>query len=179
MNRKRRLLLLAGLLAAALLAAAAFTLRTPAGPSALATEATPMAAAARTTFPGLVPAAGEPDLPALHTVKPPKGQATQIAGPFDDRLVLENLAFNGSAATGAVRVTSDVSDVLELQVLAGFYDHNGALLGTARFVHHLGSESHNHAGPPEERETFSIAVPAKYLGKAVSAAVGVPVLVNE
>jgi hypothetical protein len=179
MNRKRRLFLLAGLLAAALLAVAAFILRAPAEPSASAAEATPLAAAARTSFPGLVPAAGEPDLAGLHTVNPPKGHAIQVGGPFDDRLVLENLAFNGSAASGAVRVTSDVSDVLELQVLAGFYDHKGVLLGTARFVHHLGSEGHNHAGAPEEREEFSIAVPTKYYGKAISAAVGIPVLVNE
>ena len=179
MNHKRRLLLLAGLLAAALLAVAAFTMGTTAQPSRSANEATPVAAAARTSFPGLAPAAGEPDLPGLHTLNPPSGHAVQVPGPFDDRLVLEHLTFTGSATTGAVRVTSDVSDVLELQVLAGFYDHDGALLGTARFVHHLGSESHNHAGPPEEREKFSIAVPAKYHGKAVSATVGVPVLVNE
>jgi hypothetical protein len=93
--------------------------------------------------------------------------------------VLENLTFEGTAATGAVRITSDVSDLLELQVLAGFYDDQGTLLGTARFVHHLGSEGHNHAGPPEEREEFSIPVPADFQARAVSASVGVPVLVNE
>jgi hypothetical protein len=93
--------------------------------------------------------------------------------------VFEGLAFEGQAATGTVRVTSDVSDLLELQVLAGFYDDRGNLLGTARFVHHLGTEGHEHAGPSEEGEAFTIPVPAGLGPQAVSAAVGVPVLVNE
>lgn len=176
MTLKKRLLLIAGLPAAALAAAAALTLNSP--PAHTTAEAVPMAAA-RTAFPDLVPASGEPDLAGLHTARPPKGQLVQVPGSFDDRFVLENLAFNGKAATGAVTVTSDVSDVLELQVLAGFYDAKGSLLGIARFVHHAGSEGHNHTGPPEEREAFNIPVPAEFQGKAVSAAVGIPVLVNE
>ncbi|MBC7441019.1 MAG: hypothetical protein H7311_00585, partial [Ramlibacter sp.] len=91
---------------------------------------------------------------------------------------LEGLAFDGAAVTGAVLVTSDVSDVLELQVLAGFYDAQGTLLGTDRFVHHL-VEDGTHVGTPEERETFRIEVPAALAAQAVSVALGVPVLVNE
>ena len=136
-------------------------------------------ATVQTSFPGLAPAAGEPDLPGLQAAHPAAGQAIQVGGPFDDRFVLENTAFTGSAATGTIRITSDVSDLLELQILAGFYDEKGALLGTGRFEHHLGEEGHNHEGPPSETETFSIDVPANLAGKAVSAALGVPVLVNE
>lgn len=180
MTRNPRPLLLAGLLVAALALIAAVVLQNQTtNTHADAAETTPMAAAAKTSFPGLAAAEGEPDLPALHTAAPAKGQILQAAGPFDDRFVLEELAFSGSAATGALKVTSDVSDLLELQVLAGFYDENGALLGMDRIVHHMGSEGHNHSGPPEEREKFTIPVPSDLQGKAVSAAVGVPVLVNE
>ena len=80
------------------------------------------------------------------------------AGPFDDRFLLENLAFDGASVSGAVRVTSDVSAVLDLEVVAGFYDDKGALLGTGRFVHHLVDDG-SHSGAPEELVTFTIAVP--------------------
>ena len=179
MNRKSRFFLLTGLLMAFLAMLVFFAIRGSLAAPVSPAEAGPLAAAAKTSFPGLDAADGEPDLPGLHTTRPARGQVLPVPGPFDDRLVLENLAFDGTAATGAVRVTSDVSDLLELQVLAGFYDDQGALLGTASFVHHLGSEGHNHAGPPEEREEFSIPVPAGFQARAVSASVGVPVLVNE
>lgn len=179
MNRKHRILLVGALIAAslALLTSVALMGLRPAQVSG--GDNVPPSAAARTTFPGLASAEGEPDLSGLRTTRPSQGQILQVQGPFDDRLVFEGLAFDGQAATGAVRITSDVSDLLELQVLAGFYDDRGNLLGTARFVHHLDSEGHSHAGAPEEGEEFSIQVPAGLQSQAVSAAVGVPVLVNE
>lgn len=134
--------------------------------------------AARTSFPGLAAARGEPELTSIGASHPRRGQVLQAKGPFDDRFVLEGTAFDGSAVSGAVRVTSDVSDVLELQVLAGFFDERGRLIGTGRFVHHLG-QGHAHTGPPEEREQFRIRVPAALAHRAVSATIGVPVLVNE
>jgi len=136
-------------------------------------------AAARTSFPGLATAGGEPDLASIRAAHPRSGQILQAKGPFDDRFVLEGTTFNGSAVSGAVRITSDVSDVLELQVLAGFYDEQGNLLGTNRFVHHLGVDGHAHTGPPELREEFTIPVPAALAKRAVSVTIGVPVLVNE
>ena len=178
MNRKQRILLIGTLIAAslALLAAVVLTGRvsTPA-PGAVA----PPAAAAKTSFPGLASPEGEPDLPGLRTIRPSPGQVLQVQGAFDERLEFEGLVFDGQAATGSVKVTSDVSDLLELQVLAGFYDDRGNLLGTARFVHHLGAEGHGHSGPSDEGEEFSIPVPAELKPRAVSAAVSVPVLVNE
>jgi hypothetical protein len=178
MNRKPRFLLLGTLIALSLLLLAAVVLMgrasTP-GPEAVA----PPAAAAKTTFPGLASAEGEPDLQGLRTTRPSPGQILEIQGAFDDRLEFEGLAFDGEAATGSVKVTSDVSDLLELQVLAGFYDDSGNLLGTARFVHHLGAEGHGHSGPSDDGEEFNIPVPAELKPRAVSAAVGVPVLVNE
>lgn len=178
MTRKPLLITLAGLLVAALAVLGLLLTRNLASPQTSPTGPAPTAAV-KTAFPGLAPAQGEPDLAELHTTRPSPGQVLQVHSPFDDRLVLESLAFDGKSATGAVRVTSDVSDVLDLQVLAGFYDENGTLIGTARFVHHLGSEGHDHSGPPEEREEFSIPVPAELQAKTASAAVGVPVLVNE
>lgn len=148
-------------------------------PHPAAAETPRPAATVKTSLPGLVPAEGEPDLPALRNVHPKRGQATQVAGPFDDRFVLERLAVTAGSATGIIRITSDVSDLLELQILAGFYDEQGKLVGTGRYVHHTEEDGHAHAGPPAETEKFSIPVPKNLRGKAVSAAIGVPVLVNE
>ena len=137
-------------------------------------------AAARTSFPDLEPGADEPTLPALATLSPAPGAVVQAEGPFDDRFRLERLAFDGTAVTGMVVVTSDVSELLELEVLAGFYGRDGTLLETARDVHHLDESSTEpaHEGPPAEDHRFRIRVPDGAEG-AVAVAVGVPVLVNE
>lgn len=136
---------------------------------------------ARTSFPGLTPASGDPELPSLATLHPKAGTVVAAAGPFDDRFTLSGLRFDGKTVTGKATITSDVSDVLEFEALAGFYDGDGVLLGTARHSYHLDeSAGHSeHAGPPDEAQSFTIAVPADLEGQAVSAAVGVPVLVNE
>jgi len=137
------------------------------------------ASAAKTSFPGLAAATGEPDLAGLDTARPHPGRVVRVSGPFDDRFVMKNLAFDRSSVSGVVRITSDVSHVLELQVLAGFYDSKGRLLATNRFVHHLTEEDLEEAGRPNEREEFTIKVPSRLHGRAVAAAVGVPILVNE
>ena len=144
-----------------------------------APTATALPAAARTSFPGLASASGEPELASIRAARPSSGQVLQVRGPFDDRFSFDQLTFDGSAVSGAVRITSDVSDLLELQVLAGFFDQKGAFLGTGRFVHHLGADGDTHTGPPQLRETFTITVPAALGHRAVSVAIGVPVLVNE
>jgi hypothetical protein len=56
------------------------------------------------------------------------------------------------------------------------------LIGTGRLVHHLDEEqvdSEQDAGPPNELEDFAIVIAPDLRGEVVSAAVGVPVLVNE
>ncbi|MBO9522236.1 MAG: hypothetical protein J7518_11920 [Nocardioidaceae bacterium] len=133
----------------------------------------------KTDLPGLTPATGEPSLQGIQSAAPDARKVTLLPGPFDDRFKLTGLRFDGTAVTGTMTITSDVSDVLELQVLAGFYDAGGTFLGDARFTHHLDEDTHADAGPPSEQESFRIAVPAKFRGQAASAAVGVPVLVNE
>jgi hypothetical protein len=139
-------------------------------------------AAARTSLPGLEPAASEPDLPGLAGLHPTNGQVLQASGPFDDRFVLSDLRLDGEGLHGSAEIVSDVSDVLEFEALAGFYDAQGDLLGTGRFVYHLDEgdpTTEAHAGPPSELQSFTIAVPAEAQGRAVAAVVGVPALVNE
>ncbi|PUB25569.1 hypothetical protein C8K30_107322 [Promicromonospora sp. AC04] len=137
------------------------------------------ASAARTAFPGLTAPTGDPELPGLATARPRPGTVAVVEGPFDDRLDLSGLRLAGNGVTGTVTVTSDVSELIELQVLAGFYDADGKLLGTGRFTHHAGEEDHGHTGPPSEEESFEVAVPDDLGGTVAAAAVGVPVLVNE
>jgi len=135
--------------------------------------------AARTTLPGLAAATGDPTLPGLKSAAPHPGAVVQLSGPFDDRLTLSRLTLSSGTVTATLRVTSDVSDLLELQVLAGFYDRHGAFLGAGRFTHHQGEVGHAHTGPPNEVEHIRITAPPKIRGRVASAAVGVPVLVNE
>jgi len=138
-------------------------------------------AAARTTFPGLQPATGDPSLPGLAALEPRPGTVVQAAGPFDDRFHFDQLGFDGRTVKGRAVVTSDVSDILELEVLAGFYDRRGTLIGTARDTYHHDESTidANHEGVPSHAHRFSIRVPRELQGRAVAAAVGVPVLVNE
>ena len=179
MHTKRLSLALAGILATATVGAGVtWTLTNPTETEVTSTVVDP-SSAARTSFPGMRPAHGEPTLNGLRTAAPPPGTVTQLAGPFDDRFELRHLAIRGHAVAGSLEVTSDVSDLLELQVLAGFYDRHGRFLGTGRFVHHLEEDGHQHAGPPEETEHFEIAAPPRFRDKVASATVGVPVLVNE
>ena len=142
-------------------------------------DATPAPAAAiQTSFADLTPATGDPELTGIRRASPEPGTVGELPGPFDDRFDFRSLDLDGAAVTGTVIVTSDVSDLLELQVLAGFYGQDGAFLGQARFTHHL-EEDGSHTGPPSEVESFRIVVPRKLRGQTVAAAVGVPVLVNE
>lgn len=134
---------------------------------------------ARTQLVGLETATGEPGLPGLRTAHPAPGSVGRVAGPFDDRFTLSRLVLRHGRVSGVVTVTSDVSDLLELQVLAGFYDADGRLMGTGRFVHHGAGPHEAAGGAPDASEVFAIRVPRRLLPATVSAAVGVPVLVNE
>jgi hypothetical protein len=145
-------------------------------------DAVPTRQAAVTSLPGLTPATEDAALPSLRSLAPAPRTVAQAAGPFDDRFELRGLSFDGKQVRGSAQITSDVSEILELEVLAGFYDVQGRLLGTARYVHDVTeppANCHEAAGTPAEAEPFTIAVPGRLRGTAVSAAVGVPVLVNE
>lgn len=121
-------------------------------------------------------------LPSLATLSPPAGEVVQAEGPFDKRFELKGLRFDGAKLTGSATITSDVSEILEFEALAGFYDREGELRGTSRHVYHFDESTSDHAhdeGTPDEDHPFTIEVPKNLADVAVSAAVGVPVLVNE
>ena len=139
----------------------------------------------QTNFAGLPAAKGEPTLPGLTSVHPHPGAVEQLAGPFDDRFELTDLRLSNGTVAGEFTITSDVSELLDLQVLAGFYNVKGEYLGSARFdqhtLHHDEGASHEAAFDREHHEAaqFSIEAPATFRDEVVSAAVGVPILVNE
>lgn len=137
--------------------------------------------AARTSFTDLEPATEAPSLPSLQTVHPGAGTVVEASGPFDDRFQFRHLTIDDDSVTGTIKVTSDVSDILELETVAGFYDRDGQLVGTGRDIYHLDESTidPSHEGPPDEDHQFSIRIPEPLRGLAVSAAVGVPILVNE
>ncbi len=137
-------------------------------------------AAPRTSFSDLRPPVDQPTLPSLATLHPVPGTAVQAAGPFDDRLTLRQLSFDGSVVRGTAAV-SDVSELLEFEAVAGFYDRSGSLVSTGRYVYHLDESSIQPDEPhgPGQLHRFSIAAPDQPPGKVLAAAVGVVVLVNE
>jgi len=139
------------------------------------------ATAARTSLPGLAPATGEPTLPSLDDLHPAAGTVVQAPGPFDERFRLTGLRFDGTVVSGTATVTSDVSEILEFDAIAGFYDRGGRLVGTGHHVFHLDESAADpgDTGKPSEIQRLRITVPPELRGVAVAAAVGVPVLVNE
>ena len=125
-------------------------------------DAVPTRQAAVTSLPGLTPATEDAVLPSLRALHPAPRTVAQAAGPFDDRFQLRGLSFDGKQVRGSAQITSDVSEILELEVLAGFYDSQGRLMGTARYVHDVEeapANGHEAAKPPAEAEPFTIAVP--------------------
>lgn len=142
-----------------------------------ATGAAPTAA--RTALPGLVPASGDPTLPGFAVARPAVDTVTQVAGPFDDRYTWSRLRLGPARVSGELTVTSDVSDLLELQVLVGFYDAQGHLLDIARVVRHHSLHEDTASGLPDESVRVAVNVPERLRTTVAAAAVGVPVLVNE
>ena len=139
--------------------------------SATATPPDPRTAAV-TSFPGLARPTSQPLMATIRDAHPAPGSVTHAAGPFDDRFALTGLRLVNSTVMGTLTVTSDVSELIDLQVVAGFYNAAGTLLGTAVL------EKHGEGARPNEVVSLKIAAPAG-AGDAVSASVGVPVLVNE
>jgi hypothetical protein len=131
------------------------------------------ATAAVTAFPGLVRPTAEPTPAAILRAHPRPGAVLQAEGPFDDRFTLARLALRDATVTGTLTVTSDVSEVIDLQVLVGFYDARGGLLGTGSW------EKHGEGARPDEVVRFTVAAPDAVRGRVAAAAVSVPVLVNE
>ncbi|RYV51199.1 hypothetical protein [Pengzhenrongella frigida] len=106
----------------------------------------------------------------------PAGTVSVDDGPFTDRLRITELRLSDSAVTGSLAVTSDVSEVLNLEVRVDFYGAAGDLLGSDRqvFTARDTEPFHSTAGVVG----LPITVPAPVPGSH-SAVVSIPVLVNE
>lgn len=161
----------------AVLAAAAVGVAVPVALAQSGDEA-PSAVPDRSTaavieLPGLVPATGDPVLPGFATAHPAPGTTARVAGPFDDRFDIVDERVAGGTATGVLTVTSDVSEIIDLQVVVAFYDRAGVLLGTGTW------EKHGEGAKPDEVVSYTVTAPTSYRSRVSAAAVGVPVLVNE
>ncbi|MGW5231877.1 hypothetical protein ACWEQU_06180 [Streptomyces nodosus] len=114
------------------------------------------------------------------------GEVRLSDGPFTDRVHITELALNKgpAAVTGHLVVTSDVSDLIALELRAAYYDTRGRLLGTGSFEYaEEGEAAHTHGehtGPQAENGGIDFTIPAKAVrGTPTAAVVSIPVLVNE
>ncbi|GAA0626271.1 hypothetical protein [Streptomyces crystallinus] len=145
------------------------------------------AAAPAVTFPA---PSGAPAPAATLAKVPTKGEVRVEQGPFTDRVRITKLALatRKPSVTGHFAITSDVSDVLALELRAAFYDERGRLVGTGSFQYaeegEAGEAAHGTAGHAKPRAEGAgvdfTAVPKGALtGTPASAVLSVPVLVNE
>ncbi|MFB8000758.1 hypothetical protein [Nocardia sp. NPDC056000] len=160
-----RVVLFTGLLLTATLGTACSNSQTASAPTTVTTVTTPSYAAK----PAVAPAA---------SITAGPGEVRLEPGPFTDRIQLTGTRLDGTTVHGRLAITTDVSDVLALEVQAAFYDAAGKLVGTGHFEHAdeeaMGGGTHI---PHDDGIDFTIPAPA---GAAVSAAVlSIPVLVNE
>ncbi|MFI5532495.1 hypothetical protein ACIA8O_28580 [Kitasatospora sp. NPDC051853] len=136
------------------------------------------------------PAPGQVSLPAPKEAPSPTaslagpvrpGEVRVEPGPFTDRVSLERLTLDkGAAVGGHLTVTSDVSDVLTLELRAAFYDQQGQLAGTGTFHYEEEESEGAHLGPRAAQGGIDFSVPAGKLTSApVTAVLSLPVLVNE
>ncbi|MDI2128428.1 hypothetical protein [Yinghuangia seranimata] len=145
------------------------------------------------------PAAAAPPavaMPAARTAVGPAQQLTPPAqpgevriepGPFTDRLQITGLRLTDQPGiTGHLRIGSDVSDTLALEVHAAFYDADGRLVGTGTFQYQEEEEvgpatkQDNAHSPRAAGDGIDFTVTASQLSnKPASAVISVPVLVNE
>ena len=126
----------------------------------------------------LTPASVSSTLPAPTGQPPAAGTVDRGPGPFDDRFTLTGLTLENGAVTGSLDITSDVSEIIVLEVHAAFYDAAGALLGTQVQVHQP-DHGNTATAVPDESVPVSVLAAAAYRSKVSAARVTVPVLVNE
>jgi hypothetical protein len=107
------------------------------------------------------------------------GEVRLEPGPFTDRVELADVRLDtaGTATVhGRIKVTTDVSHLIAMDLRAAFYDAAGTLLGTGQ-AHYEEDEAQ---APAAEHVGLEISVPAdKPLTQVSAAILSVPVLVNE
>lgn len=113
-----------------------------------------------------------------------KGEVRLEQGPFTDRVKITGSALAaGSTVTGHLAVTSDVSELIALELSAAYYDADGRLLGTGSFQYaEEGHDDHGGAHTPAAEGAgidFEVRPKASLTGTPTSAVLSVPVLVNE
>lgn len=124
--------------------------------------------------PGVPPSAA----PRL-TAPPAAGTVDLRPGPFTDRVRIDGLRLVPGTApvvTGRLSVTTDVSDLISLELVADFYDRTGRLVGSTRTAY--GDAERPHIEGEDESVAFRLAAPAG-AGTAVFAVLSIPSLVNE
>ncbi|WP_326812926.1 hypothetical protein OIE62_00625 [Streptomyces scopuliridis] len=144
---------------------------------------------ATTSAAALPPPRSAPSPAATLSAPPKQGEVRVEEGPFTDRVRLTRLALTGESAVGGhLVITSDVSDVLALELRAAYYDAEGRLIGTGSFEYqeegHDAQGGEHHDGPRAAGEGIDFTVPAAKrtgtgTGTAIAAVLSVPVLVNE
>ncbi|MFE4855831.1 hypothetical protein [Streptomyces sp. NPDC056670] len=111
------------------------------------------------------------------------GEVRLEQGPFTDRVKMTGGALGaGPIVTGHLAVTSDVSELIALELRAAYYGADGKLLGTGSFQY--AEEGHDeHKGghtPAAEGAGIDFEIRARGLtGTPTSAVLSIPVLVNE
>lgn len=108
---------------------------------------------------------------------PTPGTVTVVQGPFSDRISLTDVRLTRRTVETTLKVTSDVSELIDLELSAAFYDASGHLLGVARTTY---AEGDGGDGKPQaETAGVPLTVVWKGAGTPTSARLSVPVLVNE
>lgn len=105
---------------------------------------------------------------------PDPGAVEVLDGPFLDRVVVHDAVLADGVVAARIDVVKDVSELLALEVDVAWYDDEGALVGSSRYVvdPEAAEEFHSTAGISD------LPIEVRAPG-GVSATLAVPVLVNE
>jgi hypothetical protein len=132
-----------------------------------------------TPVPATVAAAPATVAAAPASITAVSGEVRLTPGPFSDRVQVTGMRLEGASVHGRLAITTDVSDVLALEVRAAFYDATGKLIGTGLFEH---SDEEPVSGGPHipSNDGIDFVIASTTADVPVSAAVlTIPVLVNE
>ena len=122
----------------------------------------------------VAPPRPEPAPAATLQVVPPAGTVGVVSGPFTDRVRFAGLTLLEGRVSGTLDITSDVSELLALELAVALYDPAGRLIGTERQI--VDPEEAEAYHPPQGIRGLPVDVAAP---GAASVHLSIPVLVNE